>query len=105
MVSCLVLCVFVVLAGGSGNSGSSYSGSSTSSPASRSTSIENESSANPDDARQARQFLASLPEACSGSRASVSRDGTITIRLSREGANKSLSGLVKIKDGVVREIR
>ena len=67
--------------------------------------IENESYANRDDARQARQFLASLPAACSGSRASASRDGAVTIRLSCVGDNNSMRGSIKIKNGLVTEIQ
>lgn len=67
--------------------------------------IENESYANPEDVRQAKQFLADLPPACSGSRASASRDGTVTIRLSCVGSSNSMNGSIKIKNGIVTEIQ
>lgn len=69
------------------------------------TVIESESYASREDVRRAKKFLASLPEACSGSHASASRDGTVTVQLSCEGNNKSMSGSIKIKDGVVTEIQ
>lgn len=61
--------------------------------------------ANPSDLQQARQFLDDLPPACARSKHSVGRDGTVTITISCEGANGSLNGTVKIKDGIVTEIR
>ena len=72
---------------------------------SRNSTIEGEAYANSEDARQAKEFLSSLPAACNRSRASASRDGTVTIRLSCEGANKALSGQIKIKNGVVTEVQ
>jgi len=70
-----------------------------------SSAIENASFANPADVRQAEQLLASLPSACNGSRASATRDGTVTIRLLCQGNNKSMDGSIKIKDGIVTEIQ
>jgi len=67
--------------------------------------IKNESYANPADVRQAKDFLASLPLACSGSSASASTDGTVIIRMSCEDASKSMSGSIKIKNGIVTEIQ
>jgi hypothetical protein len=70
------------------------------------TEIENAAYASREDVREAKKFLASLPDACSsGSHASASRDGTVTIRFSCEGNNKSMSGSIKIKDGIVTDVQ
>lgn len=69
------------------------------------TKIENESYANQEDTKQAKQFLASLPDACSGSRATVARNGTVTIRLSCEGNNNSMRGSIKIRNGIVTKVQ
>lgn len=68
-------------------------------------SVSNSSFAAASDVRQAEQFLTSLPAACSGTSASAASDGTITIELKCSGSSQSLNGLIRIKDGVVTDIR
>lgn len=60
--------------------------------------------ASPTDWRQAQDFLAKLPDACSSSRASVSPDGSVLITLKCMG-ERPMAGQVRIKDGLVTEIR
>jgi hypothetical protein len=61
--------------------------------------------ANPKDVQQAQKFLSDLPPACKNSWSSVSRDGTVVIRIICEKSDKSLDGSVEIKDGIVKKIR
>lgn len=108
LLSFAVLITFAILAAGTGDSGSAPSSPSASSPPSSGApriAIVNESAANPNDIQQAREFLDRLPEACGGSSASVNGQGTVTIRLRCANASDAMAGTVKIKDGVVTEIK
>ncbi|MDY7096188.1 MAG: zinc ribbon domain-containing protein [Acidobacteriota bacterium] len=67
--------------------------------------VSNSSLATSSDVRQAEEFLAALPPACGQTTASAGSDGTITIELKCSGSSQSLNGLVRIKDGVVTDIR
>jgi hypothetical protein len=67
--------------------------------------VKNASRAKASDVRQAEQFLARLPPACGGTSASAGTDGTITILIRCFGSHDSLNGVVRIKDGVVTDIR
>jgi hypothetical protein len=67
--------------------------------------VEDESYANPGDVRQAKQLLNELPPACSGSSASASRDGTVTIRIVCNDGSKAMDGRIKIKNGIVTEVQ
>jgi hypothetical protein len=58
-----------------------------------------------EDVREANNFLSQLPPACSNSRANNLPDGTVSIRIICSGNNKSVDGLVEIKNGIVRRIR
>lgn len=60
---------------------------------------------NPGDLRQAREFISQLPSECKNSRMSTSSDGTVTIRISCKGSDKSMEGTIEIKDGIVKSIR
>lgn len=68
------------------------------------SSEERKPKANPADIRDAERFLSSLPRACAGTGYQVAPDGTVVIRLSCHSPEKSLVGVVEIKDGVVRKI-
>ena len=57
------------------------------------------------DIQQAKQFLSQLPSACGNSSMSTTSDGAVVIRISCEGNSKSMEGIIKIKDGVVTQIR
>ncbi len=57
------------------------------------------------DIQQARQMLSQLPSACGNSSMSITSDGAVIIRISCEGNSKSMEGMIKIKDGVVTQIR
>lgn len=59
------------------------------------------------DVAQAEKFLKDLPDACSKSYAYASDDGTVTVKIICIGSTKSQSmdGLIKIKDGVVTQVK
>jgi glucose/arabinose dehydrogenase len=61
--------------------------------------------ANPADWRQAQEFLADLPPACSSSYASVEADKSVMIHLRCADGQQVMSGTVHIKDGIVTEIQ
>lgn len=63
--------------------------------------------ANPDDLRQARQFVSQLPDNCKDSQISTASDGTVVINFTCIGNSKApgLSGAIEIKNGIVRKIR
>lgn len=63
-----------------------------------------ESVANPDDIRQAKEFLSDLPAACSNSKTWTEEDGSITIHVSCQNSEKRVNSYVTIKNGIVREI-
>ena len=67
----------------------------------------NVDNANPSDVAQATQFLSSLPQACGESYMDASEDGTINIHIICRGAGStpSTNGLVRIKNGVVTQVR
>ena len=67
----------------------------------------NVENANPSDVVQATQFLSSLPQACGESYMDASEDGTINIHIICRGSGEtpSTNGLVRIKNGVVTQIR
>lgn len=60
--------------------------------------------ANPEDLRQARRFLADLPQACNGSHR-VAADRTVILHYSCSGNGKSARGEIRIKDGIVTGLR
>jgi hypothetical protein len=66
--------------------------------------ITNEQLANPNDVRQARQFLHALPPACKNSRGAAMGNGAVRIELACQTEAQSLGGIVQFKDGVVTEI-
>lgn len=63
--------------------------------------------ANPSDVAQAEKFFKDLPNACSGSYAYASDDGTVNIRVICIGSTKSesIDGLITIKNGVVTQVK
>lgn len=61
--------------------------------------------ANPDDIRQARRFLEDLPPACDSSYYSVAPDHTVVIHYACSDSDKSTRGEVRIKDGIVTNLR
>jgi hypothetical protein len=63
------------------------------------------SNANPGDMNQAREFLAKLPPACQNSKISTESDGTVVIWLRCNNGTNAIDGLVKIKNGIVTEVR
>jgi ribosomal protein L37E len=67
--------------------------------------VENSHQGNPVDIHEAEEFLSQLPPACSSSNAQALSDGTVSIRIVCRGGDKSMDGLVEIKDGIVRKIR
>jgi len=75
------------------------------SPRKRSKSTSTSSQADPDDMRQARKFLADLPPACSRSRISVASDRTVIIHVSCTSGAKSMQSQVRIRNGIVRDLR
>lgn len=75
------------------------------SPRKRSKPTSTSSQVDPDDMRQARKFLADLPPACSRSRISVASDRTVIIHVSCSSGAKSMQSQVRIKNGVVTDLR
>jgi hypothetical protein len=67
--------------------------------------IANEQYAKPNDLSEAKKFLAGLPPACSNSYASASNDGTVKIRILCDSGDKSMDGIIEIKDGIVKKIQ
>ena len=67
--------------------------------------LENETYAKPSDIQTARKLVGGLPPACSGTAIFVNREGMVTIAVSCEDSFKSMRGLIKIKDGIVRDVR
>jgi len=61
--------------------------------------------ANPDDMKMAEKFIKDLPDACSDSYVTVREDGTVVIRLICANLSNAMSGLITIKDGIVREVK
>jgi hypothetical protein len=63
------------------------------------------SQANPKDIEQAEQLLSELLPACQTSSYSALPDGTVSVRVLCIGATpqKSMDGLIEIKDGIVRK--
>lgn len=61
--------------------------------------------ANPQDVNEAEKFLSQLPPACSNSRALALSDGTVSIRIVCAGGEKSMDGMVEIRNGIVKNIR
>jgi len=63
--------------------------------------------ADPKDIQQAEKLLSGLPPAYKGSQYSVSRDGTVIIRVLciGESRDKSMDGEIHIKDGLVKKVR
>ncbi len=57
------------------------------------------------DMRQAEQFVNSLPAACSSSYITTKSDGTVVIHLKCRKGNDSTTGIIEIKNGVVKKIR
>ncbi|MCM2284368.1 MAG: hypothetical protein NDI81_06280 [Desulfobacula sp.] len=72
-----------------------------------STKVLDAHKANPSDVAQAEKFLRDLPNACSGSYAYASSDGTVNIRVICIGSTKteSMDGLIAIKNGVVTQVK
>lgn len=68
-------------------------------------SIRNEQFASPSDLSLTKKFLLELPPACSNSSADTSPDGTVTIRLDCLNSDKATKGIVKIKNGIVKDLR
>lgn len=107
LLSAFVFLGFVILAAGSSDSGSSSrsgAGIPAVDPPRQPTVILNESRANREDIKQARQFVRDMPDACSRKEIEVEADGTVEISFFCSGNGKVMSGSVKIKDGIVREI-
>ena len=69
------------------------------------TKPSNSQSPSSDDVREANNFLSQLPPACSNSYSNNLPDGTVSIRIICSGNNKSVDGLVEIKNGIVKRIR
>lgn len=60
--------------------------------------------ANPSDVAEAENFLSGVPAACSASYAYASVDGTVNIRAICKNSEKSISSLIKIKNGIITKI-
>lgn len=70
-----------------------------------SRSTARELQADPDDMRQARNFVAGLPPACSRSSISVASDQTVIIHVTCSDGTKSAQSQVRIKNGVLTQLR
>jgi hypothetical protein len=71
----------------------------------RGAQVQNASLAKPGDVQDAENFLNELPAACGSSSASAGADGAVTIRVVCSGNGKAMDGTVRIKDGIVTDIR
>lgn len=71
----------------------------------RSRSTSSSPQANPEDMRQARKFLADLPPACSRSYISVATDRTVVIHVSCTDSTRSRRDEIRIKNGIVTDLR
>lgn len=67
--------------------------------------IANESLADPEDIKTARLYFARIPPACERSSAAVEADGTVTIYVRCSNAVDAVDGYIKIKDGIVTDIK
>jgi hypothetical protein len=74
-------------------------------PAFAASRVENASRARASDVAEAEKFLASLPDACSMTRAFATSDGTVHIRILCNGSGKAVDGLVSIRNGIVTNIK
>lgn len=63
------------------------------------------SQADPDDMRQAREFLAGLPPACRRSYISVASDQTVIIHVACTRGAKSTQSQIRVKNGIVTDLR
>lgn len=66
--------------------------------------IKNAKFASPHDVRLAEEFLRSLPSFCSSSYAYASRDGSVNIRIICRNNERSMTGLISFKNGVMTRI-
>lgn len=67
--------------------------------------IQNEHNASQKDLRQAKKFLSGFPSACDSSSFNVASDGTVNVYIKCRNTVQSTSGVIEIKNGVVRDIR
>ena len=64
-----------------------------------------QSNVNPNDLKQAREFLSQLSPLCKNSSISTSTDGTVIVHILCENKDKSMDGTIEIKNGIVKKIR
>ena len=71
------------------------------------TEAHSQSNTNPNDLRQARDFISKLPEACRNSRYAETTDGTVVINILCDKNERSagMDGILEIKNGIVKKIR
>lgn len=69
--------------------------------------VYSQSNANPNDLRQAQDFISQLPAACRNSRYAVAADGTVVINILCDKNDRSagMDGTIEIKNGIVKKIR
>lgn len=69
--------------------------------------VSAQSNANPEDVRQAKQFLTDIPPACRDSNMYIRSDGTVVVRVLCEPNSKSqgMDGIIEMKDGRVIKIK
>lgn len=85
--------------------GSKNESTTASTPSAPSTTILNENYAKPSDLSLAKKYISELPPACSNSSASVSKDGTVTMRTICSNSEQNTDITVKIKNGKVTGLR